>query len=200
MCNKKCQEVHTVLLQGYSYTWSSSPECWEIQNSFLVCLSSPDRDVLLSSLTERPHQRPGLCSDSPPLHRDDEASPFTFSWNDLTSTFLLASAFIHIWGSQWTSFNNSPHVDACYDPGLTHGRNTQWLIFSHSGSSRNKCTDLNINAQFGCCSVGLFHEDMSVGQFLVKSAFRSPLFANNVNCAESEMIYEIIYLCNSAFI
>lgn len=58
------------------------------------------------SVTQRPHQS---CS-ALLLHRDHQASPFTFSWNDLPSTFLLASAFIHIWGSQRSSFNNSARI------------------------------------------------------------------------------------------
>lgn len=86
-------------------------------------------DVQLSSLTEGPHQRPGPGSD------DHQASPFTFSSNDLPSTFLLASAFIHIWGSQWSSFNNSTRTEASCDEDWgpnkpnrqTHGYETRML-------------------------------------------------------------------------
>lgn len=150
-----------------------SLSAWEIQYSILVCLSSPDRDVLLSSLTERPHQRPGLCSDNP------EASPFTFSWNDLTSTFLLSSAFIHIWGWQWTFFSNLPHVDASYDSGLTHGRNIQTgcnsNLYSHfqfhhlqqRNLSKSKCTGWLLLL---LVLLTLLYENMTVGLFLADSA------------------------------
>lgn len=49
------------------------------------------------------------------LPRDHQASPFTLLSNDLPSTFLLASAFIHIWGSEWSSFNNSACMEASCD-------------------------------------------------------------------------------------
>lgn len=82
----------------------------------------------------------------PLLHQDHRASPFTFSWNDLISTFLLASAFIHIWGSQWSSFNNSTRMGPLYDVVFSRSRLSSYpnIHFFHLQLDRWRATNLLI--------------------------------------------------------